>query len=97
MHVGEVRPERDCCELCSSTPALVFLFSSPMLPLSPTLVLWGQVGRGGDRRDGMKFTCTTSFLPGIKTGEVTVSGLDEALLCVLPAIGAMLFMHPPPI
>ena len=28
---------------------------------------------------------------GIKTGEVTVSGLDEALLCVLPVISAMLF------
>jgi len=28
---------------------------------------------------------------GIKTGEVTVSGLDEALLCVLPVICAMLF------
>ena len=33
----------------------------------------------------------------IKTGEVTVSGLDEALLCVLPVISAMLFTHPPPI
>ena len=30
---------------------------------------------------------------GIKTGEVTVSGLNEALLCVLPVISAMLFMR----
>ena len=28
---------------------------------------------------------------GIKTGEVTVSGLDEALLCVLHVISTMLF------
>ena len=43
---------------------------------------------------------------GIKIGEMTVSGLNEALLCVfyyllsvqcvLPVIGAMLFTHPPP-
>ena len=30
---------------------------------------------------------------GIKTGEVTVSGLNEALLCVLHVISAMLFMR----
>ena len=35
--------------------------------------------------------CSVSF--GMKTGEVTVSGLNEALLCVLPVISAMLFMR----
>ena len=30
---------------------------------------------------------------GIKTGEVTVSDLDEALLCVLPVLCAMVFMR----
>ena len=41
-------------------------------------------------QDKMKLP-NAQFEFGIETGEVTVSGLDEALLCLLPVVCAMLF------
>ena len=43
-------------------------------------------------QDKMKLP-NAQFEFGIDTGEVTVSGLDEALLCLSPVVSAMLFMR----